>query len=80
MSPDFFPAGVHLTKRLFDLFCSIPGLILLSPFMLLVAVLILIFDGWPVIFLQERPGFTSQIIQNDQVPHHDDHRGIGLAQ
>ena len=63
MSPDFFPAGVPLPKRLFDLCCSIPGLILLSPFMLLVVILILVFDGWPVIFLQERPGLRSRLFK-----------------
>jgi sugar transferase EpsL len=60
MAPDLFPAGVPLTKRLFDLCCSIPGLIILSPFLLLVACLILLVDGWPVIFLQERPGLRAK--------------------
>jgi sugar transferase EpsL len=63
MSPDLFPAGVPLSKRLFDLCCSIPGLILLSPFMLLVAILILILDGWPILFLQKRPGLRARIFK-----------------
>ena len=63
MTPDFFPAGVPFSKRLLDLCCSIPGLIILSPFLLLVAILILVVDGWPIIFLQERPGLRAKIFK-----------------
>ena len=63
MSPDFFPKGIPLTKRLFDLFCTIPGLVVLSPFLLLVAILILLSDGWPAFFLQDRPGYRGKIFK-----------------
>jgi sugar transferase EpsL len=63
MSPDLFPKGVPLTKRWFDLFCTIPGLVVFSPFLLLVAILILLLDGRPIFFLQERPGYRGKIFQ-----------------
>ena len=63
MSLDFFPKGMPFSKRLFDLFCTIPGLIVLSPFLLLVAMLILLLDGWPVFFLQDRPGYRGKIFR-----------------
>jgi sugar transferase EpsL len=63
MSPDFFPKGIPLSKRLFDLFCTIPGLIVVSPFLLLVAMFILLLDGWPIFFLQERPGYRGRIFR-----------------
>jgi len=43
-------------KRFFDLFWTIPGLLILSPFFLLVAFLIKLDDGGPVFFRQERVG------------------------
>lgn len=43
-------------KRLFDFFAALLGLIILSPFLLLAAFAILIFDGAPVFFVQERIG------------------------
>lgn len=43
-------------KRLFDVFFSISLLLTLSPLMLIIALLILLADGRPVIFRQERIG------------------------
>jgi lipopolysaccharide/colanic/teichoic acid biosynthesis glycosyltransferase len=63
MRLDLFPAGVPLSKRLFDLFCSTLGLIILSPFLLLVGILILITDGWPIIFFQDRPGYHARLFK-----------------
>lgn len=45
-----------MTKRVFDICVSVLGLILLSPLILLVALIILAADGRPVLFRQERPG------------------------
>lgn len=42
------------TKRLFDLICSLLGLLLLSPLLLLIALLIKVYDGGPVFYRQER--------------------------
>ncbi|MDH4202562.1 MAG: sugar transferase [Phycisphaerae bacterium] len=48
-------------KRLFDILISLIVLILLSPLLLLVAVLVRIKLGSPVLFKQERPGLNCQI-------------------
>ena len=49
----------RIIKRLFDLLVSSIGLVLLSPLLALVALLILLFDGKPVFFKQERVGFMG---------------------
>ena len=43
-------------KRLFDLLLTIPGLLLILPFLLLLALLVRIFHGTPLFFSQVRPG------------------------
>ena len=47
-------------KRLLDLALSIPFLVLLSPVLGLVAALVRLSFGSPVLFLQERPGLHGQ--------------------
>ena len=46
-------------KRIFDLFFSTVGLILLSPFMLLIAALVKLESPGPVFFIQERMGLDA---------------------
>ncbi|MGD8603211.1 MAG: sugar transferase [Anaerolineales bacterium] len=58
-----FPSGVPLRKRLFDLALTVPGLILLSPLLGLLAVLIRWRLGSPVLFSQDRPGLHGQIFR-----------------
>ena len=48
-------------KRIFDLVFSIPALIVLSPVLLIVAILVRVKLGSPVIFRQERPGLNEKI-------------------
>lgn len=48
------------SKRLFDLVVSLLLLILLSPILLLIALLIWITQGSPVIFRQQRPGYLGK--------------------
>ena len=43
-------------KRIFDIVLSLIAIIILSPIYLLISILILIFDGRPVFFTQERTG------------------------
>ena len=43
-------------KRLFDLIFSSVGLVILSPIFILISLLILLFDGWPLFFIQPRLG------------------------
>jgi lipopolysaccharide/colanic/teichoic acid biosynthesis glycosyltransferase len=50
------PTRVPLSKRIFDLALTIPGLALISPILLLMALLVWIFHGWPLLFTQMRPG------------------------
>lgn len=56
----FSISGMHLTmeqrfiKRTFDLFVSIIGLILVSPLLLITAIIVKVSDGGPVFFVQER--------------------------
>lgn len=47
-------------KRMFDIVCSTLGLLLLSPVFLLVSLLILVGDGKPVFFSQERIGYRGR--------------------
>jgi len=52
-----------LIKRLFDLLISLVLLILLSPVMLVIAVLVRIKLGKPVLFSQERPGLHDRLFR-----------------
>lgn len=45
-----------MLKRLFDLVLTIPGFLLISPFLLIVALLVRVFNGSPIFFSQLRPG------------------------
>jgi sugar transferase EpsL len=47
-------------KRLFDFFFALFALILLSPFIILIGLLVRIFIGTPILFKQERPGYLGR--------------------
>jgi lipopolysaccharide/colanic/teichoic acid biosynthesis glycosyltransferase len=49
-----------LNKRIFDLFVGILALIVLSPVIILTAVLVRLFLGTPVLFRQSRPGYMGR--------------------
>jgi len=49
-----------LSKRIFDLVAASIGLIVLSPLILLIAVLVSIFIGTPILFRQQRPGYKAR--------------------
>jgi sugar transferase EpsL len=55
-----FPPGVPISKRLLDLLLAIPAVVLLSPVMALIALLVWIYHGSPVIFRQQRPGYRGK--------------------
>src|SRR5579883_105115 len=67
----------QLCKRAFDVFCSACGLLILSPFCVLIAVLIKVSDGGPVFFKQVRIGqfgrtfrilkFRSMVVNADKI-------------
>ncbi len=46
-------------KRFFDLILTIPGLLVISPILLVLALLARIINGSPIIFSQERPGWKG---------------------
>lgn len=47
-------------KRILDLSLSIIILVILSPFLIIISILIILLMGWPVIFIQERPGLNEK--------------------
>lgn len=51
----------HCIKRLLDIFISLFGMLILSPVYLVVAVLVRVKLGSPVIFHQKRPGYHEKI-------------------
>ncbi len=50
-------------KRIFDVVCSLMAIILLAPLMLLISLIILIDDGRPVLFCQERVGYNDRLFK-----------------
>lgn len=61
MSARLLPPGIPPVKRAFDLLLTVPALILLSPAMGLIALLVRLKLGSPVIFRQKRPGLNGEI-------------------
>ena len=61
MSFRLLPPRVPLLKRLFDLILTIPGLILVSPILALASLAVLLQDGRPILFRQQRPGLDGDI-------------------
>jgi sugar transferase EpsL len=59
VSKRILPEGVPLRKRLFDLMLTLPGLILISPLLLVIGLLVRICMGSPIIFRQIRPGLKK---------------------
>ena len=55
-----FPPGYPVSKRIFDLIAVTLGLIVLSPFILLTALLVRLFLGTPILFRQQRPGYKGR--------------------
>lgn len=48
-------------KRFLDIILSLLAIVILSPLLLILSVLVLIFMGWPIIFKQPRPGKDEKI-------------------
>jgi exopolysaccharide biosynthesis polyprenyl glycosylphosphotransferase len=53
----------RIIKRIFDLFLTGILTILLLPLMILIAILILVFDGWPVLYSRERVGENGKLFR-----------------
>ena len=50
-----------MLKRVFDIFLSIILLISLSPLFVFISIIIIIIDGKPIFFKQERPGYKEKL-------------------
>ena len=53
-------SGIPPSKRLFDLLATGLGLLVISPVLLMIALLIRILHGKPILFRQKRPGYKGQ--------------------
>ena len=63
MPASLFPRGVPVQKRLFDLLITLPGLLIISPILLLVGLALWLRKDGPVLFRQERPGYRGRIFR-----------------
>jgi lipopolysaccharide/colanic/teichoic acid biosynthesis glycosyltransferase len=54
------PNGIPLSKRLFDLAMTVPGLLVALPAMAIIAMLVRVYHGPPVLFRQQRPGYKGR--------------------
>ena len=61
MAVRLFPDGVPVSKRILDLLVTVVGGILISPLIALVALLVRILHGTPVIFKHVRPGYRGEL-------------------
>ncbi|MBW8009893.1 MAG: sugar transferase [Chloroflexi bacterium] len=61
MTAHLFPPDVPPAKRIFDLVLLLPGIILVSPLLIIIALFIRIFHGSPVLFRQSRPGYRGEL-------------------
>lgn len=52
--------GPPWRKRAFDLILTLLGLIVAAPVMAVIALLVIYFHGWPVLFRQQRPGLHGR--------------------
>ncbi len=55
------PEGAPLSKRIFDLLVTSIGLLLISPFFLILALVVWFQIGSPVFFKQRRPGYRGKL-------------------
>jgi len=55
-----FPPGTPLSKRIFDLLLTSIGLLLISPVLLILALLVWRAHGRPLLFRQKRPGYRGR--------------------
>ena len=55
-----FRTKIPISKRILDFFVSIILVIILSPVLLIISILVLLFHGSPVLFGQRRPGYKGK--------------------
>jgi sugar transferase EpsL len=54
------PSSMPLSKRLLDLLLTLLSLLVLSPFLLVIALLVRVYHGKPILFRQLRPGYQGK--------------------
>jgi sugar transferase EpsL len=64
MSFNLFPRETPLNKRLFDVVISILVLLILLPLLIIISLMLVILDGWPILYTQLRPGLKGKIFNN----------------
>jgi sugar transferase EpsL len=50
-----------MVKRVFDLFLTIPGVVIISPLLVILAILVRVKLGSPILFKQVRPGYKGRL-------------------
>jgi lipopolysaccharide/colanic/teichoic acid biosynthesis glycosyltransferase len=68
-----------MAKRIFDLLITLPALVLLSPVLLVVALLVRLKLGQPVLFRQQRPGLGGRPFEMVKFRTMTDQRGLDGA-
>ena len=63
MSNHSAASKMPFSKRLFDLLVAFFGLVFLSPILLIIALLVRVFHGKPILFTQNRPGYKGKSFQ-----------------
>jgi len=58
-----FPPGIPRSKRIFDLVLTLPGLVVIAPLLGLIALLVRVYHGAPVLFRQVRPGYQNRLFR-----------------
>ena len=58
-------------KRVLDLVLTVPAIVVLSPVLAVVAILVRLNLGTPVLFCQQRPGLGTRAFTAFQIPYHD---------
>jgi sugar transferase EpsL len=52
--------SMPISKRIMDLSLAIPGILILSPLLLVISLVVLVKYGTPIIFRQKRPGYRGK--------------------
>lgn len=61
MTIKLLPKNIPFVKRLLDITLTVPGLILLSPVLVVVSLFVAWRHGFPILFKQKRPGLHGEI-------------------
>ncbi len=54
------PSSTPASKRILDLLLTVPGIVVLSPLLILLSILVVLNFGTPILFRQKRPGYQGK--------------------